>query len=1430
MDDDDLNFGSEIDTYVDDEGRDQSEGEDVEIDMYIDDEGDEEDDDSDRPRQSGAGSSTDESADVAAARRRSKDLRDQARAFLRAYSGDRPTAPPDDSDDAEGADPPQERRRISREPELPPELPRAPSAYGASDSSPRGYDAPPSPAPDSRRMARRFGSSGGPAGAASASSPLRARVPDRDRDSVARDKERLQRFHSEAMSFLSKAYNNDSTLIVEDRFDNPSSPSAPARDKYGTDDDFRAKRRVDLDKARLERFHAQAVSFLDRAYADEPGLLVTEEDLSPNATSAATEAAHRLDDAVIIEQDRKMLEQFHQEAMSFLDAAASNDLSVLVDDSGVNTPRRMSLTSGSGLSPSDRRNDRTSLRIARDKERLEQHYKDTMSFLNRAEMGAKGALVEEQELEVDTVERYQLQKYAREAMSFLDKAFGGDDSVLVDDGECEVPTPEVNDSRQSAPVLLSSHSDGSSRDGGNDLSGGEEASIAVDRAALERYEEEFGEFLSRAYQDDSTLIVEDADSETSGAERGLYARRMANSTTNTSASAENSYSESRAVDDERYSEDAFTDDEFQDPVVTDKSRLEQLQRALPQTPISQSSGLGSVLSPHVSRHIYHGDGGRSRVRQNMERYEREAADFLDGANVSEEETEDDEEREGDGEERQASLADLDVARTPEFSGRDMVGTPTGYAGDDDLGEDRQVDDDDFGADLEIVEDAAAQGGEEGETCSPSSTLEPKPGFSSFRAKMISPALNDSPLTPELMSANATPLAASMPTSLSGKDLLVDLILEDNSGKSHEWSEMPLERSFYRQLPRGATIKIRPRGPPAEGSMSGGNPGLMGVDPRVGHAAVSFTEFARVQNERDVALASLEEIVNERSMLAAQLSGMKSFMAGASPSDGSGDGGVVRSSPSQHSEIDLAAEVSEAYATMNKMIEEMDATMVVLDEKHQKSALRAEAAEYRSTELEADILKLRREMDMHLKSAALGTADLGRISAELKNTKSALADAEAAVMLAERRADELQRVCADMEDAKHRTVELEKQVTDLRDENTAGRAFVGEKSVKEKQKLQSELRSVRSALAEAEAAMMMAERRGGELRRTSNEELETANLRNKELEKQLADLRDELLLGREKADEQSETEKHALQNDLSSAKRDLESVRSRLAEVEKDLQHERRGRDEGAISAAAHVRAEKDKEIKNLVMQLERLGAEAREAASLRAETRRSRGEQERVLARLAALEEEQVTLARQEKEARIGQTAAEAESRALLVRYEDSLKARASNVNPTREMVELQAALHGLREEADVREKHLRLQLEDFRRRAEKAERDASLAEHNAEAAANAAIAAQEQSRLAVESERKARKSAEAEKTAMSMESRAWEKFAQQQMEKNARVEEHTEEIVKSSSKRGLRKSPSKNISRDASKKKRSPAGSGEEGGASTTKKKSPHRNFGIFG
>ncbi len=172
--------------------------------------------------------------------------------------------------------------------------------------------------------------------------------------------------------------------------------------------------------------------------------------------------------------NKKALTKFHSNAMRLMDSAANASYSL--------PPSKLPNPGSPGRY--------TALRIRRDKQRLEQHYLATMSFLDRADAGDSSVLVEEIELEGDAAsvatDKRQLQSYALEAMSFLEKAFNLDESILVDD--------DNSDSCRS-PIRMSPDA----------------ASIEHDRAELARYAEKYGEFLEKALEGDS--VIDDRDSE-----------------------------------------------------------------------------------------------------------------------------------------------------------------------------------------------------------------------------------------------------------------------------------------------------------------------------------------------------------------------------------------------------------------------------------------------------------------------------------------------------------------------------------------------------------------------------------------------------------------------------------------------------------------------------------------------------------------------------------------------------------------------------------------------------------------------------------------------------------------------------------------------------------------------------------------------------
>lgn len=669
-----------------------------------------------------------------------------------------------------------------------------------------------------------------------------------DQDCKTLDKQLLQSFHTEAISFLEKSYSADNTVVLKEEFD--GAPCLMSGDDH-------SQRRIEMDKLRLKRFHAQAVSFLGRAYADEPGTIVEEEAVLSPASAP----------------DREVLTSFHVEAMKYLDAAAAGkSVNGLACCGNVETGRA----------------DRTSLRIERDKTRLEQHYQDAMSFLHRTEAEKKGVLIEEQELTLAVVERYRLQKYAQDAMSFLDKAFRNDSSVMVgDDDDPRVERTITEDKGDSSRTTDCETVDvaGSEPSQFNNhfvqpMRREEDKQIAADRAALARYDEEFGDFLSKAYLDDSTVIVEDAYSDTSGTDRGLFARRIAQSTTS-AETGDTEYSSS-AAQENRLSEDS--QNEFQNTSLTDNPIIDRLRLSSP------PDGLNN-------------DGNGECLRMRLMRYEREAADYLDGTNVSVE-NEDCEEEPGNK-----------YPRSQVLTGRQE------YHIEDDH-------DDEFGADKQIDDESV-----------PSAFYGINNSVPPSQQSLYSEPESRMPALPDGITISERKAREDACTP-ERHGFLVDIILKDSTDGRQEVSQVQLERSFYTQIPRGATIKLRPFVSLQDAPSTG---------PRADEKEterVSKSQLQRMERERDVLMATLEEIVNERSMFAAQVGEMKTMVESA------GRHQIVPNAEGKRIGTHLATELKDAHDTMAKLTEEMEATLRVLDTRYEAMLERAHIAEDRCMRMES----------------------------------------------------------------------------------------------------------------------------------------------------------------------------------------------------------------------------------------------------------------------------------------------------------------------------------------------------------------------------------------------------------------------------------------------------------------------------------------------
>lgn len=1213
-------------------------------------------------------------------------------------------------------------------------------------------------------------------------------------DSIHLHRQRLNRFHEGVKSFLSNVDAKSPPILVQHH--------SSGKDPKSLIDDSDSHR-IHLDTLRLARFHQQAVSFLDRAYANEPSTLVTEESLSPAGLAAAHSRFH----------DRELLRSFHHEAMNFLQVAASAT-SLSPSPSSINKPTSISDINGSSNISSNRNTnrtaDRTSLRIERDKARLEQHYQDAMSFLNRAEQG--GGLVEEQELEDAAVERLQLQKYVREAMSFLDKAFRGDTSILVDDGDdAEIPLDDTSivesnrvnsspiddisnqlidkirdDSQMSISKIgtsvdddlydrsrfyTSDRFDETSRNSSGKIivtaqddraivgferakslpskesphqkihpSNEEHRQILEDRAALERYDEEFGDFLTKAYDNESIIIVDDADSENSGTERGrLYARRMTHSTPSAQSSYSHEYSpqEEEEPDDEHLSDEVYTDDEFQD--LTEKSR-EMIEVQYPRTVAPQiKRAVGDVV----------GDDNETLHLQ-MARYEREAADYLEGANVSEEEETDGAFIAQDFDGKLLKSSDSSMANQEQQilvsneQAKLVFETRDSFEKNDEfqiiresrhgilkgINEKR----------LDISEKKIADSflSHEKEEVVIDEGSDDKKHWNVFKD------IKNNMLVSPANAADGFRLGESV-----NADVRMGLRLEDQSGKSGDWRDVRLETSFYRQIPRGATIKLRAqaseeskdwKGRDDSGSASGGR-------------IISVSALERVEKERDVLMATLEEIVNERSMLAAQVSEMKSIF----PAGKILDRVPRRSSPSESGsasgmeDIDLAAELREAHSIMAKLTEEMEETLSILESRYQETLERAHNAEERCIRLESSTYRREAELASQGRRLAQALAEGRRLREVVEQTEE-----------------------------EFRSLRL--------------------KSEKDIQQIELEYRDE-------------AERRG---------------LRIRELNSEIAELQNKV--------EQETRQRRAIsETDVKRLEAEVVSLKQKLTLNEQTLTAQKFETEAKSRKLEETHKQEKEKASEEFKRQLvvaeERVAAVEGEKA--RKEIRKLKSENVKLVDQLGEMGRKRVQAEKEIEEAKRLQRNAELEIGQIRTRFEESMNERISQLDQSAELLQLQEALDTLKEEAAKRERRLETQVEEVRGRAEQAEAAATAAEKDVKETTDMLTLVQERNRVAVETERATRQDAESEREALTAELERVNKLYQEQLNSTATADmassglstSGSSGLGKSSSRRGIR---SRNKDSDRKKKDSKPGDIGSEDGTQRKRSNHLHKLFGL--
>lgn len=1169
-------------------------------------------------------------------------------------------------------------------------------------------------------------------------------------DSIHLHRQRLNRFHEHAKSFLSN---------VDPTTQQPSSPQSDTQSTSDVISDDRDGHHVQLDTIRLSRFHQQAVSFLNRAYANEPSTLVTEEQLSPSHFAVAHS---RL-------RNRELLQRFHHETMNILDAAASASASANSVSHTLQSPGRRSASYGSPhnltrtSSDSALRADHTTLRIERDKARLEQHYQDVMSFLNRADNG--GDLIEEQEIETAALDRLQLQRYAREATSFLDKAFRGDSSILVDDDDGEgdnnnlldhaevkspPPFPHVdtvplnvpdddglqpdadNTTPHANPVVETpkqqfltpssfqnvasetpvehdkpkpDHVSNSEYGGDSTCAVGanitekdlncdksgrlcteEDRQIAEDRAALERFHVEVGDFLSKAYEDDCTVIVDDLESEASNTDRGLYARRVGASAMSQSSTYSNDISATRADDDS----EAHTDDEFQymtipaDAIIETESPV--VKKPLYFGALNDESGLND---PNESATL--------RMERFKKDYE-EAGDFLTSANVEEED------------EVEPNILEC-LKHKQENDTVDIVSPSSALKSD-------------FTTQTEEMSPKVSPGPKlsknlprSSETSMSRQSREGSQSNTSARNESSGPDPDDRPATTH-----------------PDEDVTMDLTLEDKSGQSRDWNAVRVEPSFYRQIPRGATVRFQRRPDDPKSVVRHEGPNQL-METRL----VPESVLRRVERERDVLMATLEEIVNERSALAAQVSDLKAvFPSGKKNVAGfigntGGSGGEINIPQ----DIDLAGELREAHSIMAQMTVEMEETLSVLEGRCHEAVERANAAEERIIRMESQMYRLDAE-----------------VASRGKRISQTAAEERKARLMLERKDAEVEALRATTERDLHRMEEEYKARAEQKDEDI--------------QRLSEEL---------------------NELHKEAKKRSEGAS----------------------KEDSLKE-----LQSKVS-------SLTSKLEESTRLLERER---------TECKRFADEDTRLKNKLSETEARMSSENEV--LRRDAQKANGEKGKLMQYVEDLERGRDLAKREASSARAQQLTAEAEAEQMRVRYEESLKHRLTKLDQKAELVELEESLLALKRGASERETLLQRQLGDFRRRAEQAEAAAHEAERGAKEALEMVKLVQERGKNAIEVERAARQAAESEREALT------EELDRLKIERGGLTSSGSLEsglsgsvsgtgvnagesggLGKSGSKRGLRKSSSRNA-KDGDRRRRGEGrgGSGDDGVALHVRKR----------
>jgi hypothetical protein len=955
--------------------------------------------------------------------------------------------------------------------------------------------------------------------------------------------------------------------------------------------------------------------------------------------------------------------------------------------------------------------------------------------------------VEERELESGALDRVRLKLYAEEAMNFLEKAFvpagdgrGGEGPRLSAsvtrksrDQAIEDLTARAAEARERRLRVLGraeevkeaeeeeeeeEEEDEAESDGTDD----EEKQIAQDRAAMARYydEDNFGE----------DAVVEETLSDTSGGtDRGLFARRVGGEGRTPTAS------ESSVDDRDEWGGDAVETDDDEDadddhPALASNVETSMAHRAALLERAVRGDDMFDTKEVKVTEESHSGSESGQ-----YEEFTRPSTSFDDGLA---------DELPGPGAAAAAVAAAMvsggAVAATAAMA-RSRSGAEEKEGG---VSQRRSVVAPELPPELpDFLESPMADAG--AGHFAREASASPPPIVK--RVSSVTFSERNVAYSPEMAAA----AAAERGVVAGDEDCLVQLLLEgaNSGGATNEWSEVPLEKSFYRAVPRGATIKLRGRSTSVRMGGGGEEDGV-GIRGSVASnaSAHSLPELARVQQERDVVMAALEEIVNERSRMAAQIAEMKKTIAGTFGRARSGDkdGGDT-------GDIDVAAELKDAYAEFQQIIRESEATVNVLEGHIAEGQKRCQELEAANEVSNARISTLERQIEDQASRAI-----------------AVRASGESGV-------DELRRQLARVkEDASEEASRLERKLREAVDDADTARAEIT--------RLSKALEVEKAMRVKAEEATMAAEAAMAKAKAES--EAAATNAASRGIGSGSGHMWAQLTAAREEANAAQKSQERAERRlrELQAYPTASASPAANAEAEAKRAEAERRSREE----AVAKVVREKDAEYAVLKRELERAEAahraalsEARSPASvsslgspdmersLKADLSMKTRQLEDLQRRLDALEVEHKSAVAARNRAEAGAEAARAD-----------LQHR-RGVNTGAEVTALQAQVHGLQDEMKVRELQLKLQIEDMTQRAGAAEDEASRLRTEV-------IAAEQQAERALEAERRTRQRAEAQRDAAQQELKARNSIKESSSAPSSVDKTLPSDggLVKSSSKRGL--------------------------------------------